>query len=344
MTGAARELSGPKDVGDRVRESFVRRPTSHVVDLSMMGWQLQDSNLPAQPVFLFSGHKKIHKIAFRGKHFDMTGQAPSNSGPQCNILLFQAGNSKDGKEFGAKHSEDLFIAGRLTEDVALFVNEMRDLAGSFGRDRNDVKFFPMITPIMARMLEEAEAKRDAAEMLTDSRGGLVKVSSFLGMDLGKFPLDQPLDMNGTEAGAGVQTIQLGANFSFCDFGNMPTETPEMLADRIADWANIGCVDGRNLSYVSSNPGSYEDIVEMFVPVLQERALMQKDYGMLGGSFREKFFRVEMPRENTAAKYRYENLKKTAEIDTLGNVMINRRPKDADVEDTDGESKVKRAKV
>ncbi|KAG9245649.1 hypothetical protein BJ878DRAFT_541089 [Calycina marina] len=62
MTGAARELSGPKGVGDRVRKSFVRRPTSHAVDLSMMGWQLQDSNLLAQAVFLDSGRGAIEQV------------------------------------------------------------------------------------------------------------------------------------------------------------------------------------------------------------------------------------------------------------------------------------------
>jgi hypothetical protein len=36
----------------------------------------------------------------------------------------------------------------------------------------------------------------------------------------------------------------------------------------------------------SNPGSYEDVVELLVPELQRRGLMWQDYAVPGGTFRE----------------------------------------------------------
>jgi hypothetical protein len=59
MTGAARELSGPKDDPRSSRSRFrgcrrnsqIHRPPGHAVILSMMGWQLQDSNLPAPRIW-----------------------------------------------------------------------------------------------------------------------------------------------------------------------------------------------------------------------------------------------------------------------------------------------------
>ncbi len=69
MAGAARELSGLKDNPRSSRSRFrgcrrhsqIHHRTSHAVILSMMGWQPHDSNLPAQAVFLDSGHEKsIH--------------------------------------------------------------------------------------------------------------------------------------------------------------------------------------------------------------------------------------------------------------------------------------------
>lgn len=36
----------------------------------------------------------------------------------------------------------------------------------------------------------------------------------------------------------------------------------------------------------SNPGSYEDVVELLVPELQKRGLMWQDYAVPGGTFRE----------------------------------------------------------
>jgi alkanesulfonate monooxygenase SsuD/methylene tetrahydromethanopterin reductase-like flavin-dependent oxidoreductase (luciferase family) len=205
---------------------------------------------------------KIHKITFKGKYHNTSAQAPTHATPQRTPVLFQAGSSKAGKEFGAKHAEALFIGGRTPEGVAPFIKEMRELGASYGRDPAELKFFPMITPILGRTLEEAQAKRAEAEKLADYRGGLVKISSFLGVDLSKFPLDEPFDLGDGE-GASVQTMysslkaimagrkltprQLGQDFAFCGFGDMPTGTPEMVADRIAEWANIGDVDGFNLA-------------------------------------------------------------------------------------------------
>jgi hypothetical protein len=69
VTGAARELSGPKDNPRSSRSRFrgcrrssqIHHPTSHAVLMSTMGWRPQDLNLPAQAVFLDSGHEKsIH--------------------------------------------------------------------------------------------------------------------------------------------------------------------------------------------------------------------------------------------------------------------------------------------
>ena len=75
----------------------------------------------------------------------------------------------------------------------------------------------------------------------------------------------------------------------------------------------------------SNPGSYEDIVEYLVPVLQKRGLMWKDYAVPGGTFRENLHgrpgKPYLPEEHPGAKFRYNRLKETARIDEQGNVTI-----------------------
>lgn len=40
----------------------------------------------------------------------------------------------------------------------------------------------------------------------------------------------------------------------------------------------------------SNPGSYEDVVELLVPELQKRGLMWNDYDVPGGTLRENLSR------------------------------------------------------
>jgi alkanesulfonate monooxygenase SsuD/methylene tetrahydromethanopterin reductase-like flavin-dependent oxidoreductase (luciferase family) len=139
---------------------------------------------------------------------------------------------------------------------------MRAAAAAEGRDPSELKFFPMITPIIGKTLEEAQAKRKELEKYADYRGGLVKVSTFLNTDLSKYPLDEPFEIDGADAsihtmlealkavspsGQRLTPRQLGAEFAFCGFGDMPTGTPEMIADRIEEWANVGDIDGFNLA-------------------------------------------------------------------------------------------------
>ena len=85
MTGAARELSGPRDNPRSSRSRFrgcrrysqIYHPTSHAVILSMMGWQPQDSNLPAQAVFLDSGREKsIHSRCLPERQCQLPLQPP----------------------------------------------------------------------------------------------------------------------------------------------------------------------------------------------------------------------------------------------------------------------------
>jgi hypothetical protein len=80
----------------------------------------------------------------------------------------------------------------------------------------------------------------------------------------------------------------------------------------------------------SNPESYEDVVEMLVPVLQERGLMWKDYAVPGGTFRENMHgrpgEPLLPDAHPAAQFRYNTLKANGKTDENGHVLIDRRAK------------------
>jgi alkanesulfonate monooxygenase SsuD/methylene tetrahydromethanopterin reductase-like flavin-dependent oxidoreductase (luciferase family) len=124
--------------------------------------------------------------------------------------------------------------------------QVRAMAVKEGRAATDVNFFPMITPIVGRTLEEAQEKYEIAKSYADWEGGLACVSGFTGMDLSIFPLDEPFDFNrvSTLGDNSVHTMieavkrvvtptmtprQLGAEFAFCGFGDMPVGTPDMVA-------------------------------------------------------------------------------------------------------------------
>jgi len=70
-------------------------------------------------------------------------------------------------------------------------------------------------------------------------------------------------------------------------------------------------------------------VELLVPVLQERGIMQKEYAVPGGTFRENLRRQPgqrlLPSNHHAAKYRYAELKKQY-ADKDGHIVIDRTKK------------------
>lgn len=68
------------------------------------------------------------------------------------------------------------------------------------------------------------------------------------------------------------------------------------------------MDGFNLAYIS-NPGSFEDIVELLVPELRRRNLVFEDYAVPGGCFRENLLREPgqkvLRKDHYGSKFKFE---------------------------------------
>lgn len=210
-----------------------------------------------------------------------------------------------------------------------------------------------MTPILGRTLEEAQAKYEKYKAAADWRGGIAKLSQYLNVDLSAYPLDEPFDVNavGTSDNAIhaiINTLKryadqvvtpriLGEKMAFCGFGPMPVGTPEMVADVMESWVNEADIDGFNIAYVS-NPESYEDLVELLVPVLMERGLMWEDYTVPGGTYRENLLgtpgKSGVPNGHPAAEFKYETLKEKYG-DEKGNILIDRRLKENGVKGEEG---------
>jgi hypothetical protein len=58
---------------------------------------------------------------------------------------------------------------------------------------------------------------------------------------------------------------------------------------VQKWIDEADVDGFNMAYIS-NPGSFEDIVELLIPELRRRGLTFDDYAVPGGTYRENLLR------------------------------------------------------
>jgi alkanesulfonate monooxygenase SsuD/methylene tetrahydromethanopterin reductase-like flavin-dependent oxidoreductase (luciferase family) len=196
--------------------------------------------------------QKVHKVNFEGKYHRTSAYNPLHPSPQRTPVLFQAGTSKAGAAFAAKHAEAIFLGGINPQETSLAIKKMRDAAEANGRDRNHIKFFPQITPFIGRTLEEAQAKYQKAMDLTDYAPGLAKMSGYLDVDFSEYPLDEPFVRDMSKPSGGIHAMiavlekyangpmtprRIGQQMAFCGFAPMPVGTPEMIADVFEEWVD-----------------------------------------------------------------------------------------------------------
>ncbi|TVY44835.1 Dimethyl-sulfide monooxygenase [Lachnellula subtilissima] len=241
---------------------------------------------------------EIKKIEHDGPHFKLSARHQLHPSPQRTPVIFQAGTSKAGQAFAARHAEAIYIGGMAS----------RAMAKSFGRDPTTMKFFAAISPFIGRTIEEAQAKFDLAYKHADVVGGLGQFSGYTGIDMSKYPLDEELKLDTSNPkdnliqgflGNFVDSLEtesqpwtprrLGYKMALGGLHPSPIGTPEMIADIMEQWVDEADVDGFNIAYIS-NPGSFKDVVELLVPVLRERGLIFDDYAVPGGTFRENLLR------------------------------------------------------
>src|SRR3954465_14822879 len=67
--------------------------------------------------------------------------------PQRTRVLFQAGASKRGRDFAARHAECVFINGPSKKGVGGIAADLRRRAAEAGRDPSDLVIFTMMTVI-----------------------------------------------------------------------------------------------------------------------------------------------------------------------------------------------------
>ncbi|RDW76114.1 DszA family xenobiotic compound monooxygenase-2 [Coleophoma crateriformis] len=239
--------------------------------------------------------------ASAGKYLKCSARNQVHPSPQRTPVLFQAGTSKTGSAFAAKHAEAVFLNTATVEQAAKVIKDMRVAAAAGGRDPTSLKFFPCIVPIIGRTSEEAQEKLAAAKKNADYIAGLGQFSGYTGIDMSQFPLDEPfaIDEKGTTAiqsvfraleasnttGAPWTPRTLGQQMALGGLHPCPVGSAEEVADVFQEWVNIADCDGFNIAYVS-NPGSFEDVVEILRPELVKRGLMWEDYDVPGGTFRE----------------------------------------------------------
>jgi len=230
---------------------------------------------------------KVSAIDHDGEYFSVPGPHGCEPSPQRTPVLYQAGSSDRGREFAARNAEAVFVSQPTPEKVRDYMGDLRERAAGYGRDPDDLAFFPGVVPIVAASEELADAKRASYEAHVDVEGVLALLSGFVDVDLSELDPDQKIEHIETEAIQGTVNAFAGGESEWtvremAEFAGLGTTspvvvgTPEQVADELQWWYEDVGVDGFNVKEVV-RPDTLQDFVDLVVPELRERGLVRESY-------------------------------------------------------------------
>ena len=255
---------------------------------------------------------KVHKVEHRGEFYQVEGYHLCEPSAQRTPVLFQAGSSARGQRFAGTHAECVFISGQSRGAVKQAVDSIRESARQAGRDPQGVKVFMGISVVVGAT--EAEAREKHAEYLryANPEAGLAHYAASTGIDLSRYELDEPIRYEKNNAiESAVKTLTRNNDWTVRRIleenalgGRYPALVgdPEQVADALQAWVEDTGLDGFNLTRTVT-PESYEDFIDLVIPVLQQRGLYKTAYA--DGSLRHKLFGQgdRLPSEHIGAGWR-----------------------------------------
>lgn len=259
---------------------------------------------------------KVHHIGHTGKHFTVPGVHLSEPSPQRTPVIYQAGASPRGVRFAAENAEAIFVAAPSKRVLAQTVTNIRDALEAAGRARDAARVYALATIITDSTDDAARVKHEEYLSYASVEGGLVFMSGWMGIDLSRYDLDDPIgEVQSNAIRSAVSAFQEfdddGREWTVRDIGRWAgiggigpvfVGSGETVADRLQEWAEETDVDGFNLAYAVT-PGTFEDIVRHVVPVLTERGAYAAEY--VPGTLRNALFGRgdRLPGEHRGARYR-----------------------------------------
>ncbi len=239
---------------------------------------------------VFLDKAKQHRLDHKGEFFSVAGPLALSRSPQGQPVIFQAGDSSEGRDLGAAIADGTF-AGVDTFDYAQsYYADLKGRAAALGRDPDHITVMPGLSPVIAATDAEAQAIAEAQRGKLDVKKLLVQLGRAFGYhDFSQYPLDAPfpdvsnLSLNSYKGHAErilrtVRDDRLTLREAAYRFGVWRSDfvgSPQTVADEIERWFEGRAADGFNLRV--SRPGEFALFREQVVPILQAKGIFRRDY-------------------------------------------------------------------
>jgi alkanesulfonate monooxygenase SsuD/methylene tetrahydromethanopterin reductase-like flavin-dependent oxidoreductase (luciferase family) len=202
----------------------------------------------------------------------------------------QAGASDRGREFAARWAEMIFTLQHTEADMQAFYGDIKGRMAALGRAPEECAILPSLDPIIGETESIAREKQAYVNELVDTELALALVSAHLGIDLSKYPADQPIENFELEAGArgslevilqgtkahGLSLAEAARRFATGELAPQVVGTPASVADQLTELFEAEACDGFILT-PTVFPGTWEQFVRSVVPELQRRGVFRTEY-------------------------------------------------------------------
>jgi FMN-dependent oxidoreductase (nitrilotriacetate monooxygenase family) len=253
------------------------------------------------------------------QHFDIRGQFNVPRSPQGRPVIFQAGDSDEGREFAASSADAIFSRHGTLEDGQAFYQDVKDRLARYGRSRDELLILPAATFVLAGT--DAEAAELAQEVRLQQVSGQTAIKfleQLWNRDLSAYDPDGPLP--DVDPVPGENTVSRGrasvrmhrdpvaiaaqwrakAEAGDLSIRELIVEvtgrqsfigSPATVAEQINTLVQADASDGFIL-VPHITPGGLDEFADTVVPILQERGVFRADYE--GTTLREHLGLAPLP--------------------------------------------------
>ncbi|TCJ90155.1 NtaA/DmoA family FMN-dependent monooxygenase [Nocardia alba] len=244
---------------------------------------------------------EVPETAFRSSQFDFTAPFVVPPSPQGHPVLLQAGDSDEGREFGAKSADAIFTGHGTLEAGQKFYADIKGRLAKYGRAHSDLLVLPAATFVLGDSAAHAhERAREIRLQQVSPQTAIAFLEQVWGRDLSGYDPDGPLPDVEPDAAAEITRGRVrhtkdplavaNAWRAQAEAGNLSIReliievtarqqfigTPAQVAEQIDHYVQSDAADGFIL-VPHLTPAGLDEFVDTVVPELQERGSFRTEY-------------------------------------------------------------------
>src|SRR4051794_4745793 len=253
---------------------------------------------------VFLADRRPGAFAHSDDHFDIAGQFSVPRSPQGRPVIFQAGDSDEGREFAASSADAIFSRHSTREAGQAFYADVKGRLAKFGRSADQLLILPAATFVIGDTdAEAAELAHEVRRQQVSGQTALRFLEQVWNRDLSTYDPDGPLP--DVDPAVGEDHVAKGraqvrmyrdplatarqwrelAGEKGYSMRELMIEvlsrqsfigSPSTVADTIDDLVQSDAADG-SILVPHITPGGLDPFVGRVVPLLQERGVFRTDY-------------------------------------------------------------------